>query len=403
LKNSKTSKKYEGKDISNEKLLKKYSKELLESRNELLNCETLKKRNKKFDIFEMFNDKPRSLNKLVKSFFSYMTRHYKYNDNLQKITYEEYQWFEKTYNAGLTYTTKGSFNNCFGYDFKNCYGSILGNMSSQFKISQEEGLLKKINILPVNLQYGIYKCVITSTNINFKKIFHFNDDNYYTHYDIQLVRECQKTMDNIKIELILNEPNAYVYDSKKLIYSYKIFNNWFNIITQMKEELKGNLLTKFLGSSLWGFLSAKNIEIYTEDELEEEEDDYEIVDLVSHQNGDIIYKVLKFNKFIYNTNFRLKSFITSYARCKTAHIILDNNNLFDNLLRIHTDSVILNKEFDFSSYNSELIFEDKSSGNIEFNNINNYKHICFCGEKHFYKHKAIHMKSEIHKNHLKNN
>ena len=80
------------------------------------------------------------------------------------------------------------------------------------------------------------------------------------------------------------------------------------------------------------------------------------------------------NNKLYKTNFRLKSFITSYARCKTARAITDNN-LINNLIRSHTDSVVLDKEFDFTNYDIDLIPEDKTTGKIEFINVNKYKKI----------------------------
>ena len=54
--------------------------------------------------------------------------------------------------------------------------------------------------------------------------------------------------------------------------------------------------------------------------------------------------------------------------------VVFDNDLFDNVLRIHTDSVVLNRSFDFSNqYNGELIPEEKTTGKIEFKNINDYK------------------------------
>ena len=70
----------------------------------------------------------------------------------------------------------------------------------------------------------------------------------------------------------------------------------------------------------------------------------------------------------------MKPFITSFARCKTARTINDNN-LIDNVIRIHTDGIVLDKEFDFSKYNIEIIPEDKTTGKFEFININNYNRI----------------------------
>ena len=59
---------------------------------------------------------------------------------------KEYYYFEKTKNCGLTYTKTGIFN-CFGYDYKNYYGSILGNRNSTFKIPTKEGIEKQIGLL----------------------------------------------------------------------------------------------------------------------------------------------------------------------------------------------------------------------------------------------------------------
>jgi hypothetical protein len=63
------------------------------------------------------------------------------------------------------------------------------------------------------LQYGFYKVKIISNNENFNKVFIFNKENIYCHYDIQLAREFE----NVSIELILNEINSFVYYSDDLI------------------------------------------------------------------------------------------------------------------------------------------------------------------------------------------
>lgn len=367
---------YNDKEIDFKKILKKYAKELLQSKNDILGSKAFKKRNMKYDVLIGLDNKYKSFNILPKTFFGYCSPHYKYTEKLEQITYEEYNWFEKTYNAGLTYTVKNiTVDNCYGYDFKNCYGSVMGNSKSEFMISEKEGLLKQINVIPKNPQYGLYKCKIISNNEKFSKYFNFSKENIYTHYDIKTVRLFQSKFEGVKIELILDEPNAYVYDSKKLVKSNKIFNKWFDIITDMKKELKGNCFVKFLSSSLWGFLSKKNIKIVNEDELFNMEDDVEICDIFTKTDGSLYYKILDLDKPIYNTNFRLKPFITSYVRHKMFNVIYDND-LFDNVIRIHTDGIILNKQVDFTNqYNGELIPEDKTTGKIEFININKYNKI----------------------------
>ena len=166
------------------------------------------------------------------------------------------------------------------------------------------------------------------------------------------------------------------YKGEDLIESNKIFNLWFETIKKLKDELPKNTLVKLLASSLWGYLSKSNIEIKTDDQFfnsDFDENDYIIIDQV-FKNNYSYFKLINKNKKFYSTNFRLKPFITSFARCKTARTINDNN-LIDNVIRIHTDGIVLDKEFDFSKYNIEIIPEDKTTGKCEFININNYVRI----------------------------
>ena len=146
--------------FSSEDVLFEYSKRLILEREEILNCETLMN---KFDIMGVIDDKKGGLfykgsNNLVITFFKFLTKKSKY-DYFDKITLKEYYYFEKTKNCGLTYTKTGIFN-CFGYDYKNYYGSILGNRNSTFKIPTKEGVEKQIEKLPKYLQYGFYKVKI---------------------------------------------------------------------------------------------------------------------------------------------------------------------------------------------------------------------------------------------------
>ena len=60
--------------------------------------------------------------------------------------------------------------------------------------------------------------------------------------------------------------------------------------------------------------------------------------------------------------------MTSYCRCKIADIILDNDPK-ENDIRIHTDGVILDREFDFDP-NLEFLPEYKTTAKIKFKNVN---------------------------------
>jgi hypothetical protein len=372
-------------------ILKKYLKEIMKNREELLHYKDMK-----FDILQGNNGSIRNLNLLPKKFFEYLLvkrvykningvsryieESYKYTEKLEDITFDEYNCFEECYNGGLLYLKEPGIYNCYGYDYKNCYGSVLGNRNNylelnnikyNFMISEKCGEMRTITTLNKHLQYGLYKVKIISTNEIFNKFFHFNKNNTYTHYDIQLARDCMNKLNGIEIKLLNIENNACVYESKKLIKTYHIFGKWFDKITELKSEMENKTLIKFLSSSLWGFLSKKNLKIISEEEMFNDIDyEYKIIDIFD-KNGNNHYKILPLNKKIYNTNFRLKPFITSFVRVKMFKTIMDNN-LFMNVIRVHTDGIVLNNKYDFSIYDNEIIEEDKTTGNIEFKGINDY-------------------------------
>ena len=106
---------------------------LIKDREHFLSCESMRI---KFDIFDspVHDDRIfyRTTSNILMTFFKILTKKSKY-ENIEKINFDEYNWFEKTKNYGLIFTKTGIYNS-YGYDFKNYYGSILGNNNSDFKI-----------------------------------------------------------------------------------------------------------------------------------------------------------------------------------------------------------------------------------------------------------------------------
>ena len=130
-----------------------------------------------------------------------------------------------------------------------------------------------------------------------------------------------------------------------------------------------------ISSSLWGHLSQKNTLSIPEDKIDhydcsfDNDADYKIIDVITTEDGSEYYKLLDTKK-PYKTNLRLKPFITSYGRNKTARIAL---RMIDNVIRIHTDGICFNQEYKTKS--ECLLPEDKTTGHIRFNNINNYERL----------------------------
>jgi hypothetical protein len=104
-----------------------------------------------------------------------------------------------------------------------------------------------------------------------------------------------------------------------------------------------------------------NIGLVVDDDI-----DHLILDYIIPQNGEPYYKLLDVKR-PYLFNLRLKPWITSYGRIKTARIVLDH---LDDVVRVHTDGVVFNKPKEFNI--DGFIPEKKTTGKIQFNNLNDY-------------------------------
>jgi hypothetical protein len=287
----------------------------------------------------------------------------------EPISYIEYSWFERCYNAGLQYTDIGTFD-CYGYDFKNYYGSILA--SKDFKIPNKGGRQYRLNKLTPVIRTGFYHVKITSNDPNIKKIFAFSKENVYTSIDVKFALELKNTYNiDINIELITDvEFNVYIYPLDTLEPSNKIFDRWYNTIIQLKKEFPKNILLKMLSSSLWGHLSKFSKKTFTEEQYDKMDDEDWIVDKIFHtKENNKFYQLINRTK-PYFYNLRLKPFITAFGRVKTAKIVLSNIN---DVVRVHTDGIVFNKEQNLKIEN--LIPENKTTGKITFKNINNYSKV----------------------------
>jgi len=289
------------------------------------------------------------------------------------ISYIEDQWFDKCYNGGLMYCMAGEHDS-YGYDFQMYYASILA--SKDFRIPTKQGEQIHLDELPEELEYGFYKVRITCDHPDIGKVFNFSKDHTYTDRDIIFIREIQERF-NVKMELIQCEHNAYIYDSKCLKSSYSIFKYWYDDIIRLKQENPKNILIKMLSSSLWGHLSKRNTMYKTEAEIDNDnlvigmttKADYIILDELEKPNGEIVYKLFD-HRNPYKYNIRLKPFITSYGRVKTARTALLQ---LDSVIRIHTDGIMFNKPFNHKV--EKFVAEDKTTGHILIKNINNYKKV----------------------------
>lgn len=286
----------------------------------------------------------------------------------------EEDYHRKCYNTGIIYEDYKSDIpiQCYGYDKKNFYASLLGQKSYKYEIPINKGYETKITKLNKdNIKYGIYKCKISCSDPEVRKVFSFSKLHYYTHYSILQAYKLQEYFKDMTIELITDtEYNAYVYD--ELVDSYKLFEGWYNLITEMKEKYPKNLIVKLLSSSLWGQLTKYKQVVYNKTTIDEkdlnvgriyEKCDYLIVDYFEGK-----HTLINLND-PYVNKFRLKPFLTSLGRNIISNIALRFN--YKDILRVYCDAIIFNKQLVMKTTKPTFIPDEKHTGMYKFPFRNN--------------------------------
>lgn len=329
--------------------------------------------------------------------------------NIENIDIMECVTFEKCYCAGITYMDKEYINKptkCYGYDFSNCYGTFLSKFDvSNLKIPIKQGKFEQLEELDImkldKLKYGIYHVEIRSSHPIVMKYFKISQDQWYCHFSLiqlkliieYILKKEKKTAydDTIAIiQLVKTENNCLVWNKKDMVNCDVIFGDWFKYVNKLKQNLPNNMLVKNLTTKLWGYLTQYNRIFANRDEAKELDFDfydgftenkkfeylcikaknihkdcakYELVDSSNpYKNGGIA---------------RLKPFLLASVRQYMTTIIL-NNGLDDNVIRLCTDGIVLNKQYDFSTSDFEYYPkpEDKTTGLIKFYHVNKYFHYC---------------------------
>lgn len=301
--------------------------------------------------------------------------------NFDDVNFDEFDFIEKCYNGGIIYFNeqyKDKTVNSFGYDYSSFYPNILN--SDDLLIPLKRGIKVKLNSIDfADLCFGIYKVKITCENPDFRKVFCFSKHHCYTNYSLQFAYKY-KDIFKLKMELIKDncEYNALIYKCDLYKSSY-IFDNWFKkLFEDIKPKCSKNPLLKRLMSSLWGSLTKMEKCYFNETEVTslDGEGKYELInEKHSFINGEIItrYECVKIEK-PYKYHFaRMKPFLLALSRNIIGELIIATNTI-DKVIRIHTDGIVLNEEFDFKTLGLTYypIAEDKTTGLIKWTNVNCY-------------------------------
>jgi hypothetical protein len=336
---------------------------------------------------------------------------------IQNIIFNEFHIYEMCNNGALM-TLSNEYKNkiikSYGYDHSSYHPTLLASdyytsesekigqtfVGDDFKFPIKQGkfINIKIDLCKDNkdyedtnddnnydytkLKYGIYYCKIICDNPDFRKVFAFNKDNYYPHYDVIFACKYKKVF-NIKTT---NLASVVIYEDEDLIYSHEIFKDWYNGLSQLKKDYPKNKLLKHVFSSLWGSLIRFEREFREDGEIfnmdvsdidDKVRTEYKVIN-EKHYKCDksktqhkTLYEVIKSDKPYSNNLARLKPFFTSFLRVNIGELCI-KENILNNVIRIHTDNITLNKPHDFTHLKYYPIKEDKTTGCFLWKNVNKY-------------------------------
>lgn len=313
----------------------------------------------------------------------------------EPVNEDEFYIYERCLNSGLISLNleyKNKPTQCYGQDFSRYYPNLMQKLC----LPTKAGIKQNLETVAFDkLQFGIYRVKISYTNNKLTNIFNFSKQNHYHSSTLKYLYSIKEQY-GITLELLTDDEydyNAYVYNYEDLIDGDKVFKNWFNMLEHIRNQIPNNTLIKHMMSSLWGTLTSYNKIFIPENETENYDltylndpdmSEYKIIDC-KHND----YKCVKPSN-AYNYGFaRLKPFLTSFARLYIMKFIHKTKTEAD-VIRIHTDGIVYNKPFDFSSEEYNLTYypkpEAKTTGYMCYNNAVYGNHKCLkCNNEFNYK------------------
>jgi hypothetical protein len=242
----------------------------------------------------------------------------------------EHLWINKSFQGALIFCQSNQYEMLYEYDKNSAYPSALTDV--KFSFPYKSGEFKTIEILPEILNYGIYRVIISPSDDNhINKLFRFNSENYYTHYDIALAKDL-----NLKIELVQDdEANVLLYPNRLNAHQY--FGEFVNEMYSLKYQ---NPLAKEILNSLWGRLCQKVIRksiLKPQNEININETEYDILNLENLPNENYKISYVKKDKVFKYNHARLGTFLTAYVRKQMAKEMFLNR---ENIVKCHTDSIV---------------------------------------------------------------
>lgn len=227
----------------------------------------------------------------------------------------------------------------YKYDINSFYAHIYS--SEHLMIPIKQGILKtlsqeefdKMSFCPI----GVYKCDIETPTGNLKKLIWINPNKYYTHYELNYIREK-----GLKIKMIVEPDNCIMYPRKThCMTGSEVFGEFTDIVWPIKRDKLCNG-AKHLLTHVWGIVIKRNKEvIYFDDRMNQEpprDDIPDFVDAILTENKEMIFRYTYYtgSGFEYDLA-RMKPFFLAKCRLYMSKTI---EPFVDDVVFSHTDSIV---------------------------------------------------------------
>lgn len=250
----------------------------------------------------------------------------------EKIPLIEASWINDASSGALMYWEphQGTVHE---YDINSLYPHIMQKNTHYFPM--KEGNFETLTHLPDNLEYGIYRCIITKIHDCPYKLFRFNKKNKYTHLDVSVALHY-----GLKVELICDgKPNALIYTKDKLMNGAYLFKTYIDELYELKKnKVKG---AKQVLNVLWGALSESTHYYHNVGQDEECKVDDANITRITVDDKIRIQCIYKKKKQFKTSWGRIKPFVLAYARSRMYFVFKKFEPL---IIRMHTDSLVLEEK-----------------------------------------------------------
>jgi hypothetical protein len=260
-----------------------------------------------------------------------MANYFEKYERPDEIDNMEENWIYNSTQGALIFHTPCEFEIGYDYDQNSCYGSRLNSLHFDFPI--KKGVYIELNELPEILSYGIYRVeIFQSGNFEIDKLFRFNDDCYYTHYDLNCARFL-----GLKMNLIIGYgANAIQYKTQR-VKSGNYFNQLIPYLYKFRKECE---IAKSTINIMYGSLCEKNTIKKTTINKKVNLENVKIVGLKPIGNDDLHTSYLKDKYYKHSYSYaRIGTFLTSKVRFDMAKLVYPYK---EHIVRFHTDGFITN-------------------------------------------------------------